>query len=230
MAKSWTVEELIEVAKSCQSRRVMREKHSAALLQIYRKGIADVAFAHMDKERQYASDCVYDKKCTSCGERKTLDQFYKASGSSRRPSCKSCCDANSSAWRKNNPERSREIVNNSSKKDPQKVRDRANEKRKNNPHVASARDMLKRVLSITGKKKTTRTEAALGYTCDDLKAHIAAQFKDGMSWDNHGEWHIDHIEPVSDMVKRGVTDPSVINALSNLRPLWAYENLSRKRV
>ena len=30
-----------------------------------------------------------------------------------------------------------------------------------------------------------------------LKEHIEKQFVDGMSWDNWGEWHIDHIKPVS---------------------------------
>jgi hypothetical protein len=57
-----------------------------------------------------------------------------------------------------------------------------------------------------------------------------------MTWDNHGEWHIDHIKMVCEFDK--TTHPSIVNALSNLRPLWAttreingviYEgNLNRK--
>jgi len=39
-----------------------------------------------------------------------------------------------------------------------------------------------------------------------------------MSWDNHGEWHIDHIKPVSKFDKE--TPMSIVNALSNLQPLW----------
>jgi hypothetical protein len=49
-----------------------------------------------------------------------------------------------------------------------------------------------------------------------------------MSWDNWGEWHIDHIEPVSKLVSSGVTEPSEINALSNLQPLWASENIAKR--
>lgn len=75
----------------------------------------------------------------------------------------------------------------------------------------------------TGK----RTEALLGYSADDLCAHIEAQFSEGMRWDNYGEWHVDHIYPVSLFVKSGETDPSVINALSNLRPMWASDNQSK---
>jgi len=36
----------------------------------------------------------------------------------------------------------------------------------------------------------------VGCTIEEFKAHIEAQFKEGMSWDNHGKWHIDHIIPL----------------------------------
>lgn len=50
-----------------------------------------------------------------------------------------------------------------------------------------------------------------------------------MSWEAHarGEIHIDHIVPVSKLVSDGETDPAVINALSNLRPMWAADNLAK---
>lgn len=73
-------------------------------------------------------------------------------------------------------------------------------------------------------KSSKRTSEVLGYTSDDLILHIESQFKDGMSWNNHGDWHIDHIKPVSAFIKEGVVDPSVINALDNLQPLWATDN------
>ena len=46
-----------------------------------------------------------------------------------------------------------------------------------------------------------------------------------MSWDNHGKWHIDHIKPVSKFDKN--TLPSIVNALSNLQPLWAIDNIQK---
>ena len=67
----------------------------------------------------------------------------------------------------------------------------------------------------------------LPYTNDDLVAHIERQFTSGMTWDNYGDWHIDHIVPVKWYVDNGVTDLSSINALSNLQPLWAADNLSK---
>lgn len=65
----------------------------------------------------------------------------------------------------------------------------------------------------------------LGYTPRELKSHIGKQFEEGMSWENWGDWHIDHIYPVSMFPVS--TDISVVNDLTNLRPLWASENLSK---
>jgi hypothetical protein len=77
------------------------------------------------------------------------------------------------------------------------------------------------------KNKTDRTHVILGYTREELMLHLERQFKKGMTWDNMGEWHIDHIIPVSQYVAEGETDPSVINALTNLRPMWARENMKK---
>ena len=59
----------------------------------------------------------------------------------------------------------------------------------------------------------------LGFSATELKQHIESLFTEGMSWDNYGEWHIDHIKRVSEFDKN--SSPSIVNALSNLRPLWA---------
>ena len=90
------------------------------------------------------------------------------------------------------------------------------------------RNMLARVLHNTKRSKAARTEAALGYTFVEFKAHIEKQFEPWMTWENHGEWHVDHIYPVSRFIRDGVTDVRVINALSNLRPLAKLANLMKK--
>jgi hypothetical protein len=82
------------------------------------------------------------------------------------------------------------------------------------------RGSLKRSLT----NKTDRTHVLLGYTKDELITHLEAQFLEGMSWDNHGAWEIDHIKPVSLFLKENINDPSVINALDNLQPLWKDDN------
>ena len=52
---------------------------------------------------------------------------------------------------------------------------------------------------------------------------MASKFLEGMSWDNHGEWHIDHIRPISSFPTN--SPPSEVHALANLQPLWAKDNL-----
>jgi len=69
------------------------------------------------------------------------------------------------------------------------------------------------------------TVEILGYSPMDLKCYLESLFTIGMTWDNHGEWHIDHIIPVTSFDID--THPSIINALSNLQPLWAIDNLKK---
>jgi len=59
--------------------------------------------------------------------------------------------------------------------------------------------------------------------------HLEGLFKPGMSWANHGAWHIDHIRPRSAFTYSSPTDRDFADcwALSNLQPLWAEENLRK---
>lgn len=72
------------------------------------------------------------------------------------------------------------------------------------------------------------------YSLDDLRRHIERQFVKGMSWDNMGEWHIDHIVPVAAFEFSSPEDAEfkACWSLSNLRPMWARENQrkSAKRI
>lgn len=94
--------------------------------------------------------------------------------------------------------------------------------------TAAARTLIHRCLRATGAKKCKRTHEELGYAPNEFKLHIEAQFLKGMTWDNYGEWHIDHIIPIAKFIADGETDMAVINALTNIRPLWAKDNLKKK--
>jgi hypothetical protein len=67
----------------------------------------------------------------------------------------------------------------------------------------------------------------VGCTPQELKEHLEKQFKEGMTWDNHGMygWHIDHIIPLSS----ATTEEELYKLchFTNLQPLWAEENLSK---
>lgn len=109
---------------------------------------------------------------------------------------------------------------------PEKLKHSWSEWRKkpNSKAITFMRDSLRRALKI---EKNGRTEKILGYTRNDLKAHIERQFQPGMSWSNHGDWHIDHIVPIIKLLNSGEKDPAVINCLSNLQPIWAKDNLKK---
>lgn len=82
---------------------------------------------------------------------------------------------------------------------------------------------------ITGRVKSgRRTLDLLGYTSEELRAHLEGQFRDGMSWENYGirGWHIDHIRPLASFCYETPDDPEFKKAwaLSNLQPLWAVDN------
>lgn len=98
--------------------------------------------------------------------------------------------------------------------------------KKNNPEFCAIRSLISRVES-NWKGSREKCEKKLGYTSADLRRHLESQFSEGMSWGNRSEWHIDHIKPIKAFLDEGVMDIKVINALDNLQPLWASENLSK---
>lgn len=89
------------------------------------------------------------------------------------------------------------------------------------------RSILQRTIKQAKTKKDDKTVNMLGYSSKELFDHMQLLFDEGMTWLNHGEWHIDHIKPVSLFLEEGITDPKIINALDNLQPLWAEDNLSK---
>jgi len=66
------------------------------------------------------------------------------------------------------------------------------------------------------------SETLLGCSFKEAKQHIESQFIKGMSWDNYGEWHIDHIIPLA----FSKTEDEMIKLCNynNLQPLWADDN------
>ncbi len=104
------------------------------------------------------------------------------------------------------------------------------ERRKNPIHALHGRVSASIRIFLSQGKGGRKTEDLLGYSMRELAGHLEKQFQRGMSWDNMGEWHIDHILPLSSFDITGADDPDfrVAWAITNLRPLWAEENLSKQ--
>lgn len=83
--------------------------------------------------------------------------------------------------------------------------------------------------ALKAKKDGRKWENLVGYTLQDLINHIDLLLNDGMTWENYGEWHIDHITPKS-WFKYDTTDhPAFIEcwALTNLQPKWKVDNIRK---
>jgi len=74
-------------------------------------------------------------------------------------------------------------------------------------------------------KKSKNTELILGISFDDLKIHLEKQFNNGMSWENYGDWHIDHIIPLSSA--KSEEEIYKLCHYENLQPLWSIDNLKK---
>lgn len=79
--------------------------------------------------------------------------------------------------------------------------------------------------SLKGYSKSSKTQEILGCDFNMFKKYIEYQFKDGMSWENIGEWHLDHKIPIS----WAETEEKVyeLNHYTNFQPLWAKDNLTK---
>jgi len=72
-------------------------------------------------------------------------------------------------------------------------------------------------------------ESLVDFTKQDLIEHIEKLFQPGMTWDNYGEWHLDHKIPklVFNFTKPEHEDFKRCWCLSNLQPMWAKENMTK---
>jgi hypothetical protein len=86
--------------------------------------------------------------------------------------------------------------------------------------------LIRKTLRQGGFSKNSRSHEILGCSFEFFKAYIEQRFLPGMSWENRSEWHLDHIIPVSS----AKTEKQLLklNHYTNLRPLWAKDNLSKK--
>jgi len=87
------------------------------------------------------------------------------------------------------------------------------------------RNNIRNSFNRGGFSKTSQTNKILGADWDVVKKYFENRFKEGMTWDNMGLWHIDHILPLSTATCE--EDVVRLNHYTNLQPLWAEDNLNK---
>lgn len=189
--------------------------------------------------------------CYRCKKEKHISEFTKDKKrkSGIRTICKICNVEYTQGMQRKYPERHKIQKSEISKRYLAKNKDRIYKSRKNNreainkyfrkyfseryktdPEFKLRHRLAKRILTaIQREYKSGSTLELIGCSIDEAKKHIESQFKDGMTWENHGlhGWHIDHIKPCASF---DLTDPEQQKECfhyTNLQPLWAEDNMKK---
>jgi hypothetical protein len=91
--------------------------------------------------------------------------------------------------------------------------------------ICNLRSSLSQSIKRNKLSKKHKTLDILGCSLDDFKSLIESKFLDGMSWDNYGEWHLDHKIPIS--WAENENEVYILSHFSNFQPLWKFDNLSK---
>lgn len=131
-------------------------------------------------------------------------------------------------WKEENKEKIRETTKIYREKNRDK-RNTARRMRKENDPVYKLTCTLRCRLYHAIKKniKSKPTLELLGCETEFLKQHLENQFTEGMTWENHGEWHVDHIKPCAKFDLSLPEEQQKCFHYTNLQPLWAIDNMKK---
>lgn len=187
------------------------------------------------------------KICSKCKIEKSLDEFgnAKREKDGKKYQCKECSKIydkynpeREKAWRlknrdklieskktyrKNNKDKIKEYIHNN--KD--KINNRIKDKYRNDEKYRIKRIIRSRIKhAISGNFKSCPSLTLLGCSIDEYKIYLEKYFSPNMSWDNYGEWHIDHIIPCSSFNLTVEEEQKKCFHYSNTRPLWATKEVA----
>lgn len=137
--------------------------------------------------------------------------------------------------RYNDPNHSRKAKDKKWRKDnPDYIRSKANEeykrKYKKDPKWTVARCVRRRfAMAIKNKSKKSSVWTLVGLTYEGFVLHIESLFKPGMTWENYGEWHLDHIEPLFKFDHEDLEQLKIVWYYKNIQPIWKEDHYEKCR-
>lgn len=111
-----------------------------------------------------------------------------------------------------------------------RIRQYEREKYKNDPTYRISRLFRNQLRKALKKQQTIKSSSVLKLvdcSLTELRQHLQNQFQPGMSWQNHGAWEIDHIQPLSSFDLTQSSEQQKAFHFTNLQPLWQKENRSK---
>lgn len=163
--------------------------------------------------REVAMKKYESKPETKERKRKNYDKWYEQNKEHRKEYYKQWRTKNVDKWRK-------------SKRDYERNR------KANDPLyklISNFRTAIYQVLKENNVEKNKHYFDILKYTPEDLIQHLEKQFTGNMTWENYGEWHVDHKKPITSFNFQEMGDDEFMKcwSLDNLQPLWGEENIRK---
>ena len=177
--------------------------------------------------------------CFKCEQFKKLEEFsFKKRGKFGRDSqCKKCKLKYYYKYKKEHPEKIRKAVRKFAENNRESRREQCSKWRLKNPHAKRkwyrrTKNKITDCLAgrvhknLNGNFERKKLWEILGYTYEEFVKHIEKRFQPGMTWENHGEWEIDHIIPIAFFRFKSYEDVEfkMCWRLENIQPLWKQQN------
>lgn len=89
-------------------------------------------------------------------------------------------------------------------------------------------NISRRIREVLTQGKSDTCSKYVGCTLDELRSHLESTFVEGMTWDNYGEWHIDHRIPCAAFNFEDESEVYACFYYKNLQALWARDNIKKK--
>lgn len=206
------------------------------------------------KQTKICSCCKVEKPLNDYYEvKRKMPLVRNIKTDNRKAMCKQCYVDRAKKWSGENKDKRREIVKRYDSKNAELLKAKSieynnrpktkarvkewlkqnsvkyhRERRQSDPLFAfkiKTRNLIRKAFDRNGFTKRSKSNDILGCSWKEFVLHMEKQFKDGMTWQNRGEWHIDHIIPLATATCED--DIIRLNHFTNLRPLWAEENLRK---
>ena len=91
-----------------------------------------------------------------------------------------------------------------------------------------AKNLRNRInMALRNGPKSGSAVRDLGCSISQFRLYIENQFESGMSWDNYGEWHLDHVMPLASFNLEDRSEFLTACNWLNYQPMWAKDNISK---
>jgi len=202
---------------SAESARKWREENPDKFVDSSRKWRAENSEKIAEKNRKWQAE---NKEKAAEGKRKYREENHEKIAEINRKWRESNTGYSaeiSKKWREENPDRASKAG-----KIYRKMRLESDPLFKLSINI---RTLIGKSIKNQGYTKKSKTFEILGCTFEEFKMHIESQFQEGMSWERRSEWHLDHFYPASKA--RDEAHLLELNHYTNLRPLWAIDNIRK---